>query len=177
MEDCHRDGLLRTCLTISIELEEGVVAGLDELDVPRGEGVFAVVINGGAFEQIGVIEDVTAFAGGKIGDGDWVSVDLVVGPTPIVGISLKNSALALLLRAELMVGEPNGVGTRACGDGGVEAALNGDGVVISAGINDNVAEAIVAGGVLIATSRCFSNGDVVVTSAAADRDAGADFAF
>ena len=70
--------------------------------MPRGEGVFAVVVNGGAFQQIGVIEDVTAFAGGEIGDGDRVSVDLVVGPIPCCGI--PNSALALLLRAELMGG-------------------------------------------------------------------------
>ena len=66
--------------------------------MPRGKGVFAVVINGGALEQIGVIKDVTAFAGGEIGDGDRVSVLCTVdAPVAVVQV-----AFALLLSAVLM---------------------------------------------------------------------------
>ena len=55
-------------------MEKGVFAGLDELDVSSGEGIFAVVVNGSRFEEIGVIEDVTAFASGEISDGDGISI-------------------------------------------------------------------------------------------------------
>ena len=81
-------------------MEEGVVAGLDELDVSSGEGVFAVVVNGSTFQQIGIVEDVTAFAGGEIGDGDRVSVLCAVDAT----VAVVQVAFALLLGAVLMSG-------------------------------------------------------------------------
>ena len=65
-----------------------------------GEWIFAVVVNGGRFQKIGVIEDVTAFAGGEISDGDGVSV-------LTVDASVANRfevAFALLLSAVLLSG-------------------------------------------------------------------------
>ena len=79
-------------------MEEGVVAGLDELDVPRGEGVFAAVMVSGIFEEIGIVEVVTAFAGFEIGDGDGIGADgaddLVVGIS-FLPITLKLGAILL----------------------------------------------------------------------------------
>ena len=42
------------------------MTGLDELDVPGGEGIFTAVGGGGVFKEIGVIEDVSTGAGGEI---------------------------------------------------------------------------------------------------------------
>ena len=39
-----------------------------------GKGIFTVVVTDSVFEEIGVVEDVTAFAGGEISDGDRFSV-------------------------------------------------------------------------------------------------------
>ena len=66
-----------------------------------GEGIFAVVVNGGRFEEIGVIENVTTLTSGEISDGDGFGVDLIVGEAPIIGVSFKDSAVTLLLSAEL----------------------------------------------------------------------------
>ena len=81
-------------------MEEGVFAGLDELDVSSGEGIFAVVVNGSGFEEIGVIEDVTAFASGEISDGDRISVLCAVDAT----VAVVEVAFALLLSAVLVSG-------------------------------------------------------------------------
>ena len=81
-------------------MEEGVFAGLDELDVSSGEGIFAVVVNGSGFEEIGVIEDVTAFASGEISDGDGISVLCAVD----VSVAVVEVAFALLLSAVLLSG-------------------------------------------------------------------------
>jgi len=50
--------------------------------------------------------------------------------------------------------------------------LNGDGVVISAGINDDITEAVVTGFFVIFTGSLFCNGDGVYTTAARDIDVG-----
>ena len=47
---------------------------MNELDVSSGEWIFAVVVNGSGFEEIGVIENVATLASGEIGDDDGVSV-------------------------------------------------------------------------------------------------------
>ena len=75
MQNSEGDGLFIGARAIRIELEEGVLTGLDELDVPRGEGILAAVMVSGIFEKIGVIEDVSTGASGEIGDGDGVGVD------------------------------------------------------------------------------------------------------
>ena len=99
-EDCQGEQLSAASRSISIELEECVFARLDEFDVSSGEGVFAVVVNGGRLEEIGVIEDVTALAGGEIGDGDGVGVLCAVDAS----VAVVEVALALLLGAVLMSG-------------------------------------------------------------------------
>ena len=81
-------------------MEEGVFAGLDELDVSSGEGIFAVVVNGSRFEEVGVIENVTTLASGEISDGDGISV-LRAADLPVDVVEV---AFPLLLRAVLMSG-------------------------------------------------------------------------
>ena len=81
-------------------MEEGVFAGLDELDVSSGEGIFAVVVNGSRFEEIGVIENVTTLASGEISDGDGISV-LRAADVPVDVVEVT---FPLLLRAVLMSG-------------------------------------------------------------------------
>ena len=65
-----------------------------------GEGIFAVVVNGSGFEEIGVIEDVTVFSSGEISDGDWISVLCAV----YVSVAVVEVAFALLLSAVLVSG-------------------------------------------------------------------------
>ena len=84
--------------SISIELKKGVFARLNELDVSGGEGIFAVVVNSSGFEEIGVIEDVTAFASGEISDGDGISVLCAVDAS----VAVVEVAFTLLLSAVLM---------------------------------------------------------------------------
>ena len=68
----------------------------------------------------------------------------------------------------------NGVGTRACGDSGIEAALNGDGVVISTSINDDLSEALITCFLISPASIPISYFDVVISVASSDVDASFD---
>ena len=83
---------------ISIELEKGIFPRLNELYVSSGEGIFAVVVNGSRFEEIGVIENVTTLASGEISDGDGISV-LRAADIPVDVVEV---AFSLLLCAVLM---------------------------------------------------------------------------
>ena len=65
-----------------------------------GEGIFAVVVNGSRFEEIGVIENVTTLASGEISDGDGISILCAAGAS----VGVVDVAFALLLCAVLMSG-------------------------------------------------------------------------
>ena len=65
-----------------------------------GEGIFAVVVNGSRFEEIGVIENVTTLASGEISDGDGISILCAA----VASVAVVEVAFALLLSAVLMSG-------------------------------------------------------------------------
>lgn len=97
IEVCHGDGLLRISRSIGIELEDGVLSRLDEVDLSSGEEIFTVVGGVGVFKEIGVIEDVSTGASGEIDDGEAISAT-AAADGQIVG----NAAIRIEGRVEVL---------------------------------------------------------------------------